>query len=247
MVNIVGSCENKYWYTKWKIIKRDIEISDKQKSFIIGSLLGDGTMRLGKGATNANFKVEQGLEQKEYVFWKYEILKNLVFTEPKISYRDDSNGNKYQKSWWFRTIRHPLITEIFNTFYVRDGYKTGRKIVPKCLMEDLDAFGLAVWIMDDGSYSKGKIDISTYSFQLSEIKFLCKILKNKFGVSFGFYKDRDKGYRMYCNMKETQKLIQTIKPYIIQTMMYKIGIHNPVTTGSDSVKTEKVKMARAVA
>src|SRR3989344_9319885 len=184
MVNTVGSSENKYWYEKWKIIKRDIVISPKQKSFIIGSLLGDGTMWLGKGAKNANFKVEQGLVQKDYVFWKYEILKSLVFTEPKISYRNDFQKNRYQKSWWFRTIRHPLLTEIFDRFYIKEGYKTGRKIVPPDLINDLDAFGLAVWIMDDGSYSKNKIDISTYSFSLSEINLLCEILKNKFDVIF---------------------------------------------------------------
>ena len=247
MVNTVGSYENKYWYGKWKIIKRDIKISPKQKSFIIGSLLGDGTMWLGKGAKNANFKVEQGLEQKDFVFWKYEILKSLVFTEPKISYRNDSNGNKYQKSWWFRTIRHPLLTEISNRFYIKDGYKTGRKIVPNDLVEDLDAFGLAVWVMDDGSYSKGKIDISTYSFQLSEINLLCKILKNKFGIQMNYYRDRDKGYRMYCNIKETQKLISTIKPYVIPSMMYKIGFRNPVTTGSKSMKVDKVKMVGVLA
>ena len=231
MVNTVGSYENKYWYSKWKIIKNDIEISSKQKSFIIGSLLGDGTMWLGKGAKNTNFKVEQGLEQKDFVFWKYEILKSLVFTEPKISYRNDSNGKKYQKSWWFRTIRHPLLTEIFNRFYIKDGYKTGRKIVPSDLIKDLNAFGLAVWIMDDGSYSKGKIDISTYSFQLSEINLLCEILKEKFDIRMQYYKDRDKGYRMYSNVTDTKKLIQTIKPYIIPSMMYKIGFRNPVTTG----------------
>ena len=227
MVNTVGSCENKHWQKKWISTKKDIKISPKQKSFIIGSLLGDGTMWLGKGAVNANFKVEQGLVQKEYVFWKYKILKPLVFTGPKISYRDDPFGNKYQKSRWFRTIRHPLLTEIFNKFYVKKGYKTGKKIVPKNIMEDLDSLGLAVWIMDDGSYSKGKIDISTYSFSLPEINLLCEILREKFGVEMHKYKDRDKGYRIYSNQKFTKKLIKIIKPYIIPSMMYKIGFSQP--------------------
>ena len=243
MVNTVGSCENKHWQKKWILIKNQVAISSMQRSFIIGSLLGDGTMRMGKGAINANFKVEQGVVQKDYVFWKYEILKSLVFTEPKISYRYNPEKEIYPKSWWFRTIRHPLLTQIYDTFYIRDGYKTGRKIIPENIIDLLDSFGLAVWIMDDGSYNKGVIDISTYSFLLPEIKLLQEILKKKFNVEFRYYKDRDKGYRMYCNMKETKKLIQTIKPYIIPSMMYKIGLHNPVTTGSDSVKTGEVKIA----
>ena len=236
MVNTVGSYENKHWYKKWIPIKNGVTISPMQRSFIIGSLLGDGTMRMGKGAINANFKVEQGLVQKEYVLWKYEILKPLVFTEPKISYRYSAQKEKYPKSWWFRTIRHPLLTEIYNTFYIPNGYKTGRKIIPKSIIYELDAFGLAIWIMDDGSYNKGSINISTYSFLEPEINLLQSVLKKKFNIDAKYYKDRDKGYRMYCNITETKKLISTIKPYIIPSMMYKIGFRNPVTTGSESTK-----------
>ena len=230
MVNTVGSYENKNWQKRWVPIKKNLSLTPVQYSFLIGSLLGDGTMWLGDGAINANFKVEQGLVQKEYVFWKYEILKSLVFTEPKLSFRYDNNGKQYPKSWWFRTIRHPLLTEIFKRFYLQNGFRCGRKIVPKNIENDLDPLGLAVWIMDDGSYSKGKIDISTYSFSLEEVMFLQTLFARKFGVRMLFFHDRDKGYRMYANIEETKKLIQTIYPYIIPTMMYKIGLRNPVTT-----------------
>ena len=234
MVNTVGSYENKNWQKRWIPIKKNLTISSAQRSFIIGSLLGDGTMWLGDGAVNANFKVEQGLVQKEYVFWKYEILKSLVFTEPKLSFRYDSNGKRYEKSWWFRTIRHPLLTEIFRRFYLRDGFRCGRKIVPKDIEKDLNPLALAVWIMDDGSYSQKKIDISTYSFSLEEVKFLQKVMRHRFGIKMLFFRDREKGYRMYANVEESKKLIQTICPYIIPTMMYKIGSRNPVTTSRRS-------------
>lgn len=225
MVNTVGSCENKHWQKKWLCLKRDMTLTPRQRSFIIGSLLGDGTMRVGRKGINANFKVEHGLKQKEYVFWKYEILKDLVYTEPKMSMRNDPEGKAYAKSWWFRTIRHPILTEIYNRFYTRDGYRVGRKIVPEDISTDLDAFALAVWIMDDGCYSNGNIDISTYSFQLSEIHLLQQVFERNFNVRIGYHKDRDKGYRMYCNKSETQKLVRTICPYIVPSMMYKIGSH----------------------
>lgn len=166
MVNTVGSCENKHWHKKWIPIKKSLLLTEMQKDLIIGSLLGDGTMRLGKGAQNVNFKVEHGLAQKEFVDWKYQILKSFVFTEPKISYRYDKNGKKYAKSWWFRTIRHPYFTEIYKRFYQGNGYKNGTKIVPIEIKKELNPFVLAVWIMDDGSYSNKRIDISTYSFSL---------------------------------------------------------------------------------
>ena len=242
MVNTVGSCENKYWHKKWIPIKKSLKLNSKQRELIIGSLLGDGTMRLGKNAQNVNFKVEHGLMQKEYVMWKYQILKPFVFTEPKISHRFDENGEKYEKSWWFRTIRHPLFTEIYREFYKGDGYRNGKKIIPEILRNEFTPLVLAVWIMDDGSFSRNKIDISTYCFSLQEINNLQEYFKDIFDIKMNYYRDRDKGYRMYSNQEETLKLIKIIRPYIIPSMMYKI-FRNPVTTGFPHRQKSGMKIA----
>lgn len=153
-------------------MKKNAILTSRQLSVIIGLLLGDGTMRLGEGAVNANFKIEHGLQQKDYVYWKYDILREWVFTEPKLSMRYDHNGEAYAKSWWFRTIRHPILTNIYNRFYSRSGFRVGRKIIPRDINRYLDPLALAIWVMDDGCYSKGHIDISTYSFRLPEIHVL---------------------------------------------------------------------------
>lgn len=229
MDNIVGSQIriNKYWTTKWSLFKKDLSLNQRQRSLIIGSLLGDGTLRIGEGAVNANFKVEHGLQQKDLVFWKYEILKSWVSTEPKISYRYDPNGNKYAKSWWFRTIRHPELLKLRNKFY-----KDGIKIIPNDIVKLMDNFAVACWIMDDGSYSRSAIDISTYSFSLGDIYKIIELFSKKFGVVAKYFRDRDKGYRMYFSVSETKKVIEFIKPYIIPSMEYKIGYSNfdPVKT-----------------
>jgi len=226
----VGSCKiSKFWNKKWILIKKSLILSEDQKSIILGSLLGDGTMWIGKGGVNANFKVEHGLKQKELVFWKYEKLRNFVFTEPKISFRYRDDGAKYPKSWWFRTVKHPDLTRIYRLFYSGDGYKTGHKIVPNnsFLERYLNPEALAVWIMDDGSFNRKIIDISTYCFSLDEIKRLQTFLEDRFLISPNFYRDRDKGYRIYFNQKETNTLIQIISPYLIDSMRYKIGFATP--------------------
>lgn len=227
MVNTVGSYETKYWHRKWIPIKNSLSISEEQRSVIIGSLLGDGTMRVGKGARNANFKVEHGVEQKEYVEWKYRILAPLVFTVPKLSYRYTEDRKKYPKSWWFRTIRHPMFTKIYHRFYVKDGYRNGRKIIPASIYQELDPMALAIWIMDDGSYQKGRMDMSTYSFSIEDINLLRKCIERKFHVAMNFFNDRGKGYRMYANKKESERLIQIIRPYVISCFKYKIGLITP--------------------
>lgn len=227
MGNTVGSCETKFWHKKWVSIKASLSLTSRQREVIIGSLLGDGTMRIGQHAQNANFKVEHGLDQKELVEWKYRELQSLVFTEPRLSYRYRENNDKYPKSWWFRTVRHPELTAIYHQFYAGEHYRTGRKVVPYSTQQWLTPLALAIWIMDDGNYSQKSINISTYSFSLADIKLLQKMFKKKFDLIANFYSDRDKGYRMDFGRSESTKLIQIIRPYIIPTMMYKIGLATP--------------------
>ena len=223
MDNTVGSLKtNKYWQKNWIPIKNSLYLTDEQKFLIIGSMLGDGTLRVGDGAVNANLKIEHGLAQQDYVWWKYNILKPLVFTGPKISYRYKENGDKYAKSLWFRTIRHPEITNFHNRFY-----ENGRKIVPKNIAQDLNDLALAIWVMDDGSLNSNRLDISTYSFSESEINLLQKVIKKNFGLTANYYKDRDKGYRVYFGVGETKNLIKIIKPLILSSLNYKISIKTP--------------------
>lgn len=218
--------KNKNLQKKWIPLKKGLRLKSRQKSVLIGSLLGDGTLRLGKKALNVNLKIEQGLRQKEYLWWKYQILKEWVFTEPKLSCRYKENRESYLKSWWFRTIRHPILTKYWKEFY-----KDGKKVVPNLISKYLDRLALAVWIMDDGSYNRKLIDISTYSFCLEDIKKLQEALYTNFGLSSKVYRDRNKGYRLYFSVSETSKLIRIIQPLVITPMLYKVGFPiNPVTT-----------------
>ena len=197
--------------------KDSLKLNQTQTSVLIGAILGDGTLRVPKGAINANFKIEQGLKQKDYVFWKYEVFKEWVTNPPEISFRYDENRQPYEKSWWFRTLSHPELTSFHKVFY-----KNGRKVVPNNIADLLDHLALAVWIMDDGSLNQNKIDISTYSFKLEEIKLLQQALLKKFALESNFYKDRDKGFRMYFRKTETAKLIPLISKFIIPNLAYKI-------------------------
>lgn len=173
--------------------KNSLKLNQTQISVLIGSMLGDGTMRVGKNALNANLKIEQGLKQKDYVFWKYNVFKEWVTTPPKISFRYDENRIPYEKSWWFRTIRHPKLTLFHKLFY-----KYGIKIVPKNIADLLDPLALAIWIMDDGCLSRNKIDISTYSFKLGEIKLLQRTFLKKFALESNFYQQAVSAAEKLC-------------------------------------------------
>lgn len=218
MDNTVGSYKNKFWNKKWIKIKDSLHLTPFQRAVLVGSILGDGTLQVGKRGVNANFKVEHGLSQKDYVWWKYKIFRQWVFTEPKISFRYKDDGTRYQKSFWFRTIRHPIIRELHKRFY-----QNGKKIIPDDIEHELTPLTLAVWIMDDGGYAHSNLNISTYSFSKKEVERLLKSIFIRYKIQGRYHRDRDKGYRTYFNTKETKKLINVIKQYIVPKLRYKIG------------------------
>src|SRR3989344_6981143 len=78
-----------------------------QLDVIIGSLLGDARLECrSKGiraSYTARFRVHHGEKQKNYVFWKYQILKNLVSREPQeIKWRNEKRDLN-EISWFFHT------------------------------------------------------------------------------------------------------------------------------------------------
>lgn len=197
--------------------KKILCLDKNQISVLVGSILGDGTLQIGKEGRNANFKTEQGLKQKEYVWWKYNYFRDWVKTPPKMSYRYQRDGTRYAKSLWFRTLRHPQLT-----FFRKLFYQKGKKIIPSNIKKYLNSLCLAVWIMDDGSYNDRIIDISTYSFDLKSIALLQKSLNELFSIKAKYFKDRNKGYRMYFSRNETREITKIISPYIIPSMAYKL-------------------------
>ena len=59
-------------------------LSEVQHAIVIGTLLGDGSMRC---KTNALLEINHSSDQKGYVDWKYSHLADLVSTPPKADGR----------------------------------------------------------------------------------------------------------------------------------------------------------------
>ncbi len=199
-------------------------LNQKQHSILIGSLLGDGTLWLGKGATNVNFKIEHGLAQKNYVFFKYKIFKEFVGTPPKLSFRYNVIFNKrYPKSWWFRTLRNSLFNSYFYSFY-----KDGKKIVPNEIKSLLTPLGLAVWIMDDGSSNNKRtaLYLNSHGFEIKDQLKLCEALKRRFALDVRLHKDGDKR-RIYIPVKDTRSLFKIVVPYLLPEFFYKFPAVTP--------------------
>lgn len=183
-------------------------LSKIQQSLVIGNMLGDGYMRC---KTNAHLQVTHSIAQRDYVDWKYQVLKTYVNTPPK-SYR----GNGKRIGYRFFTRSLPLFTPIFRRFY-----SNGVKVIPSNLK--LDQLSLAVWFMDDGSKSRKSLYLNTQQFSNKDQNTLQYSLKNAFGLSTNLDKDK-KYYRIRFSVNDSKKLIKIIGNYVIPSMQYKILI-----------------------
>jgi intein-encoded DNA endonuclease-like protein len=182
-------------------------LSEVQKQLILGCILGDGYLRK---KTNAHLQITHSITQKEYVDWKYQILKNLVISKPS-SY----DGNAGRVGYRFFTKSIPEITFFFGRFY-----KNGVKKVSKNLY--LTPFSLAVWYMDDGSKSRNSCYLNTQNFDLSSQRNLMKALK-RLGIKSSLNKDKIY-FRIRVAVESVPKMLEMINPYIIRSMRYKLPI-----------------------
>lgn len=184
---------------------REQAFTNKQRDFIIGSLLGDAYLM--ESSVGFALRFHHGNLQESYIKWKYEIMKDFVRTPPK------NNGK-----WYFRTISHPELSKLRKDFYIE-----GIKNPPiKLLMKELTNFGLAVWFMDDGSRDGRQARINTQSFTKDENVLLQEFLSAKFGLRTTLNKDKEY-YRLRIAAASMDNFTSLIKPYIIPSMLYKLS------------------------
>ena len=186
---------------------RKQKLSVIQKDLIIGSLLGDGYLM--PTTCGRSFRAHHGIKQKDYLDWKYSILRNIVNTKPK-------RGNV--NSYYFRTISHPELNRYRKLFYDTEN----RKILPNKLLRMLNLRSLAIWIMDDGSRDGRSLRINSQNFSYSEHIILKDILRNNFEVEANIHKDRHM-FRLWIKAKDMDKLKKNIFPHIIPSMLYKLS------------------------
>ena len=183
-------------------------LTQLQKSVIIGSILGDGYLRIIPGRKDAFLEVNHSIKAKEYVDWKYSVLKNICISEPKKRVIDEK-----RTAYRFFTRQHPEVTKLLKMFY-----KSGLKTIPSGI--ELDPVILAIWYMDDGSKSGDNIYLNSQQFSLNDQKRLLYTLR-MLGLRARLNKDKIY-YRIRFYKESVPKFVKIIKPFITDSMKYKI-------------------------
>ncbi|HEY3019138.1 MAG TPA: recombinase RecA [Solirubrobacteraceae bacterium] len=118
------------------VATKQYALSDDQMKLILGSLLGDGSLRYAS-KHNVHFRVGHGERQREYCEWKQAMLRPF--------------GNKIGRTGngiGFDTIPMRQLAPLRDAVYAADG----RKTVTQELIADLDERAIAAWYCDDGTF-----------------------------------------------------------------------------------------------
>ena len=88
-------------------------LTSAQHAILVGSLLGDGTLRRQGNRLNALLEVNHSYKQKEYVDWKWQHFQEHILTAPKTR-----KGKGVRIAYRFTTRSLPMFTKYHSWFYV---------------------------------------------------------------------------------------------------------------------------------
>lgn len=249
----LNECANNYQVSNWiiwqwaksidlaKILMRGLTISqeftEKQVDIIIGSLLGDASLKKIYDNRNSCFNLKHGECQLEYLKW---IHAELLPYSYKINKGEASENTIRQLATYgglcteltfyqFSTVHISFFTELEHKWYLRDennnyifndlGWRI--KIIPKDLF--LNPLRLAVWFYDDGNNrpSKREAYFATQCFTEEECLFLIDRLKE---LNINSTLNKGDGV-IRISSSSYIDFIDIIKDQLpIQSMQYKISL-----------------------
>ena len=158
--------------------KNNKKLSDIQYQIILFGTLGDG--HIDKRETQPLYVESHAIDEKDYVFWKYEQLKDLCGSPPKYykeTYNNFGTDKKYLCQPFYR-----FETRIINQLKeIRDMPRIEK-------INQLNEFGLCLHVLDDGCRNNTwQLCLAEYTNE--EIILYIKLCKERFDLNCWQSKD----------------------------------------------------------
>ncbi len=200
-----------------------IPLSDDQKQLVIGSLLGDGSAYVNQRNLPEHgviLRMTQGEDQFDYLVWKMDQMAPFVVRDQPQTYQQTKWSTK--KRHVVDTISHPGITPYWRAFYA-----TGAKGVTLEVLQELGPRGLAIWLMDDGSFARksGWINLATHSFSMDDNDLIAQWFQDAFGIEARMYPLRKLDKWFLCfNRPAVERIRALTSEYFFPPLRYKLGL-----------------------
>jgi hypothetical protein len=193
---------------------RYIEVDSELRQFLLGSFLGDGCFTMSsKKSKNTRLVVSHGEKQTDYNIWKLRFLQSKGIVARIKNYT--AKDVRVKKGFYTTNILKTESNTLFNSYCSQ---YTPKKSINYDFLKDLDAFGLALWFMDDGFATKNSFQISSCSFSDEEIAILQRILKENFDINT----NKNAVNEIYIVAESREKFLSLITPYVIPSLKYKL-------------------------
>lgn len=179
-------------------------LNDDQLQLVLGSFLGDGHLDKRSDFDTYRVNFTQGEAQKNYI-----RLKSNIMNIDKI--KDIVSGYTGKKN-----IKQSNFSK---TFVLENDVW--------CELEKLDARGLAIWYMDDGSFSEYTAVIHSNGFNKHENEYLSKLLLRKFNINSEVKLGSKGYYYLYFKGDNLKRLLKIVNPYIVDELRYKTNLDKP--------------------
>lgn len=204
--------------------RRLVSLSDQSITIILGSLLGDGSLRIHERYRNARFSFRHSVSQREYFSWKANALQEISSESCVFLQKHDgfSNNDKLR----YQSLALEQLTELYNLTHEGKHLRIRRK-----WLNMMSPLSLAVWWCDDGSIvgNARKGVFCTDGFDSESVKLIANYLEKVWNiyVHIGIVGRKRSGtregyYRMWLSTSELQKFLRIILPYIpVKSMLIK--------------------------
>jgi recombination protein RecA len=217
-------------------------LSDQQFQVVLGSLMGDGNLSPNRrGRNGVRFRLGHGAKQVEYLRWKTALMGNI-----KHSVRENAKGSRFVD---FTPL--PELVELQRAVYLGDG----KKFLSEEYLKALTPLALAIWYMDDGSFSvrskglqertaggSGRIEICVEGMTEGTRLRLRDYLRDTYGLDVCLRQagSRGKAVLMFSTAS-TVKFQELVAPFMAPSMEYKLL---PRFRGQSTVTTQFVESSQ---
>lgn len=211
--------------SKSKLTKQErdlITLTPRIESILVGLLLSDAWIVKHKG-WNSRIGLKQSIIHFNFLWSVFREISIICSNFPYMC-KNIKRGKLFY-SFQFETRQLNCLNKLFYLFYNTETSRIKGSNIKQIRFElfyYLDYIALAYWIMGDGSKKNKGITLCTDCFTIQEVVMLINMLIIKFEISPTIHKENS-GYRIYINKKDLNKILPYIKPYFIDSFLYKIS------------------------
>lgn len=206
------------------------------RGVLIGMIWGDGCLKLhrhtkkdGNVSVYCEFAAGHSSKQKDYIEFKRNRFHSLMGGKiPKIctrtfklkGYETDHTELRFSKQHKYFKVLHRWI------------YPKGKKVYTRRILDMMNDEGLAFWYMDDGGLSKSKrpdgtvtsVEMRLFTYcTKEEAEIIVSYFKDTYNVTGRLRKyNKNQSYNVVFNTTEAKKLELIMKPYMADSMLYKL-------------------------